>query len=115
MTEGSAALERGEELAQSVTTRAAAEKPLLRTARAGVDKTHSLCDVASRRTADRLPTIILVGQDLDSRSFLPQIGELCQLGGSVDDILAVLDAAPEAGRIGPLIARVSHGTDRHAS
>jgi hypothetical protein len=76
------ALQRGEELAGSVTTRAAGEMVLLLTGRAGVGKTHLLCDVASRRTAAGLPAILLLGQDFDGRSFLPQVGEMSQLGGS---------------------------------
>ncbi len=59
-------------------------------------KTHLLCDVASRRITDGLPTILLLGQDFDGRSLLSQIGELSQLGGSLEDVLAVLDAASEA-------------------
>jgi hypothetical protein len=86
----------GSNFARSATTRAAGEKLLLLTGRAGVGKTHLLCDVASRRIADGLPTILLLGQDFDGRPFLLQIGELSQLGRSLDDILAVLDAASEA-------------------
>jgi len=55
-----------------------------------------LCDIASRRIADGLPTIVLLGQDLDGRPLLPQIGEVSQLDGSLDDVLGVLDAASEA-------------------
>ena len=95
------ALRRGDELARSAVSQAAASKFLLLTGRAGVGKTHLMCDVARRRVADGRPTILLLGQDFDSRSFLPQIGELSQLGGSLDDMLAVLDAASEAaGRVG---------------
>ncbi len=90
------ALRRGEQLVRSVTTRAAGERLLLLTGRTGVGKTHVLCDVASRRIAFGLPTILLLGQDFDGRSLLPQIGDLSQLGGSADDVLAVLDAASEA-------------------
>ena len=91
-----AALRRGEQLARSATTRAAGEKLLLLTGRAGVGKTHLLCDVASQRIADGLPTILLLGQDFDDRSLLMQIGELSQLGRSPDDVLGVLDSASEA-------------------
>jgi len=90
------ALRQGEQLARSATTRAARENLLLLTGRAGVGKTHLLCDVAGRRVADGLPTIFLLGQDFDGRSLLPQIGELSQLGGSLADVLTVLDAASEA-------------------
>jgi hypothetical protein len=95
------AVRRGEELARSATTRAAREKVLVLTGRAGVGKTHLLCDVASRRIAERRPTVLLLGQEFDGRSLLPQIGELTGLGGSADDIFAVLDAAAEtAGHMG---------------
>jgi hypothetical protein len=90
------ALRRGEELTRNSITRAAGDKLLLVTGRAGVGKTHLLCDVASRRISGGLPTILLLGQDFDGRSLLPQIGELSQLGGSLDEVLAVLDAAAEA-------------------
>ena len=44
---------------------------------------------------------LLLGQDFDGRSLLLQIGELSQLGSSLDDVLAVLDAASEtAGCVG---------------
>jgi len=90
------ALRRAEQLAHAATTRAARAKVLLLVGRAGVGKTHLLCDVATRRIAEGRPTILLLGQDFDGRSLLPQIGELAQLGGSLDDVLAVLDAAAEA-------------------
>ena len=86
----------GWELARSAVTRGAAEKVLLLTGRAGVGKTHLLCDAARRRIEDGLPTILLLGQDFDGRSLLAQAGELSQLGATPDDVLAVLDAASEA-------------------
>lgn len=55
------ALRRGEQLAGSATTRAASEKLLLLTGRAGTGKTHLLCDVASRRIGAGCPTILLLG------------------------------------------------------
>lgn len=107
------ALRRGEQLARSATAQAAAEKLLLLTGRAGVGKTHLLCDVAGRRFADGLPAILLLGQDFDGRSFLPQIGELSQLGRSLDDVLAVLDAASEAaGCIGLLMIDALNESER---
>ena len=83
-------------LAGSAVTRGAAEKALLLTGRAGVGKTHLLCDAARRRIEDGMPTILLLGQDFDGRSLLAQAGELSQLGAMPDDVLAVLDAASEA-------------------
>jgi hypothetical protein len=90
------ALRRGEQLAHAAATRAARDKALLVTGRGGVGKTHLFCDVATRRNGEGRPTILLLGQDLDGRSLLAQIGELTQLGGALDDVLAVLDAAAEA-------------------
>ena len=83
-------------LAGSAVTQGAAEKALLLTGRAGVGKTHLLCDAARRRIEDGMPTILLLGQDFDGRSLLAQVGELSQLGAMPDDVLAVLDAASEA-------------------
>ena len=98
------ALQEGDQLARGVIALAAAEKRLLLTGRAGVGKTHLLCDLATRRTANGLPTVLLLGEDFDARALLSQPGELSRLGGSVDDVLAVLDAASEAaGCIGLFI------------
>ncbi|MBX7110589.1 MAG: ATP-binding protein [Dehalococcoidia bacterium] len=90
------ALWQARELANAAATHAARDKVLLVTGRAGVGKTHLLCDVATRRTADGYPTVVLLGQDFDGRSLLSQISERTQLGGTLDDILGVLDAAAEA-------------------
>jgi len=92
----SSALWRGVELARAAGTRAARDRVLLLTGRAGVGKTHLLCDVATHRILDGQPTILLLGQDFDGRSLLDQIGERTQLGGSPEDVLAVLNAAAEA-------------------
>ena len=90
------ALGRGEQLGHSATSRAAREKVLLLKGRAGVGKTHLLCDVATHRIEAGRPTILLLGQDFDGRSLLPQVAEQTQLGASCADALAVLDAASEA-------------------
>ncbi|MEU4198013.1 hypothetical protein AB0E69_39385 [Kribbella sp. NPDC026611] len=80
-------------------TQAAQSGRLLLTGRAGTGKTHLFCDVASRRIADGSPTLIVLGQDFDGRPLLRQIGDLVQLDGTLDEVLAVLDAAGEvAGR-----------------
>ena len=92
----SAAIEQGISLAGSAMTRAAAERVLLLTGQAGAGKTHLLCDTALRRTADGLPTILLLGQDFDVRSLLGQVAQLSQLGETTGDVLALLDAASEA-------------------
>lgn len=80
----------------SAETQAARAGRLLMTGRAGMGKTHLFCDVASSRIEAGLPTLVMLGQDFDSRSLLPQIGEHVGLEGTLDDVLGVLDAAGEA-------------------
>ena len=107
------ALREAEQLAGSTLTRAASERRLVVTGRAGVGKTHLLCDVAARCVSDGRPTLLLFGQDFDGRSLLPQIGELTQLGGSADEVVAVLDAAGQAaGGIGLLIIDALNESER---
>lgn len=83
-------------LLQSADSDAARDGRVLMTGRAGVGKTHLFCDVASRRVAGGLPTMIVLGQDFDAGKILPQIGELAQIDGTLDEVLTVLDAAGEA-------------------
>lgn len=90
------ALWQAEQLARSALTRAASMKSLVVTGRAGVGKTHLLCDVAVRRLSEGRPTLLLLGQDFDGRSLLPQVGELTQLGGSAESVIASFDAAAQA-------------------
>ncbi|GAA2388681.1 ATP-binding protein [Dactylosporangium salmoneum] len=102
--DASGALERAGDLERAAAGRAARARALLLVGRAGVGKTHLLCDVARARLADGRPTILIAGQDFDGRALLPQLAEMTQLGGSADDVLAVLDAAAEAtGCIGLLM------------
>ncbi|MBD8660750.1 ATP-binding protein [Frigoribacterium sp. CFBP 8754] len=90
------ALGRGQQLVDSVATQAAQTNEMLLVGGAGVGKTHLLCDVARKRVAAGRPTVMILGQDFDGRSLFAQVGELSGLGGSVDEVLAVLDAAAEA-------------------
>ncbi|MFC8532057.1 NACHT domain-containing protein [Nocardia sp. NPDC057227] len=83
-------------LMRSTETEAARTGQLLVIGRSGVGKTHLFCDVAQRRNAAGLPTLVVLGQDFDTRPLLAQIGELVQLDGSLDDVLAVFDAAGQA-------------------
>jgi hypothetical protein len=107
------ALWRASQLARSAMTRAADEKLLLVSGHAGVGKTHLMCDVSAARTAEGRPTLLLLGQDFDSRALLPQIGELTQLGGSYQDVLEVLDASAEAAScIGLLIIDALNESER---
>ncbi|MGU3587413.1 NACHT domain-containing protein [Rhodococcus sp. C26F] len=99
-------------LSESPDTEAARVGRLLMTGRAGVGKTHLFCDVATRRIAAGLPTLVALGQDFDANKLLPQIGELVQIDGNLDEVLKVLDAAGEAsGNLAMLmIDAVNEGT-----
>ncbi len=102
--QSSKALDRAEQLAASASTRAARDKVLLVTGRAGTGKTHLLCDIAARRTRENSPTVFVFGQDFDTGTLLPQLSNLTQLGASLESILSVLDAAAEAaGQMGLLL------------
>ncbi|MFC5004166.1 ATP-binding protein [Dactylosporangium cerinum] len=90
------ALDRADRLEDAEPARAARQRSLLLVGRAGVGKTHLLCDVARTRLADGRPTILVAGQDFDGRAPLPQLAEMTQLSGSAEDVLAALDAAAEA-------------------
>jgi hypothetical protein len=107
------ALGRSQQLISSSATRGAQTRELLLTGGAGVGKTHLLCDVARRRITAGHPTVMILGQDFDARSLLTQVGELSNLGGSVDDVLPVLDAAAEAsGSMGLLIIDAVNESER---
>lgn len=80
----------------SVEANAARRGQLLMTGRAGVGKTHLFCDAATRRIAAGMPTLIALGQDFDTRTLLPQLGERLGLDGTLEEILDVLDASGEA-------------------
>lgn len=84
-------------LLESADTHAAQDGRILMTGRAGVGKTHLFCDVASRRVAAGRPTVVALGQDFEAgKPLLPQIGDLAQIDGTLDEVLRVLDAAGEA-------------------
>lgn len=88
------------EHAYSVTMGAAARAAnaglVLLSGRAGVGKTHLLCDVAARRIADGLPTVLLHGGDFDSTNLRVQLPQLAGFEGTLEDFVAVLAAAGEA-------------------
>lgn len=94
--DATAALGMARQLCVSVATAAASRGELLLTGRAGVGKTHLLCDVSKNRIAAGLPTVMILGQDFDARNLLAQVPELAELPGSVDELLALLNAAAEA-------------------
>lgn len=100
-------------LLRSPDTEAARVGRLLMTGRAGVGKTHLFCDVATRRIAAGLPTLVALGQDFDASKLLPQIGELVQIDGNLEEVLKVLNAAGEAsGNLAMLmIDAVNEGTN----
>jgi hypothetical protein len=107
------AVRRTHRFAGSEAARAAQERILLLTGRAGSGKTHLLCDAAERRTASGAPTVLLLGQDFSSKSLLSQVGELSQLGGTLDEVLGTLDAASEAsGCMGLLMIDALNESER---
>ncbi len=66
---------------------------------AGSGKSHVLGQTASRRVHEGLPTIVVLGQDLDVAPFWPQLGGLLGLEGkTAEDILGVLNATGERKR-----------------
>ncbi|NQW87682.1 MULTISPECIES: hypothetical protein [unclassified Frigoribacterium] len=94
---------------------AARDGQLLMTGRAGVGKSHLLCDVARRRVEANRPTIMILGQDFDDRSLLPQIPELAETASSTDELLMLLDAAAEAtGNTSLLIIDAVNESDKPA-
>ena len=61
---------------------------------AGSGKSHSIGQAATRRVEDRLPTIVILGQDLAGNPFWPQLAGILGIdGNTADDILGVLDSA----------------------
>ena len=107
------AIWRGKRLARAAVTHAARERVLLLVGRGGAGKTHLLCDAAVRRIAEGRPTVFLLGQDFDNRSLLSQMSDLTQLGGSLDDVLAVLDSSAEAiGCVGLFIIDALNESER---
>lgn len=94
-------------------TTAARRGILVMTGRAGVGKTHLFCDVASRRIGAGQPTVVILGQDFDATTLLPQLGKLAQIDGSLDEVLQVLDAAGEAAGCAAMlmIDAINEGAD----
>lgn len=90
------ALEEAEQLATGIATQASNAGKLLLTGRAGVGKSHLLCDMARSRINSGLPTLMVLGQDFDQRSLLVQLPDLVEMDGSVDGLLSILNAAAEA-------------------
>lgn len=101
-------------LLRTADTQAARDGRVLMTGRAGVGKTHLFCDVASRRVAAGRPTVVVLGQDFEAgKTLLPQIGELAQIDGTLDEVLSVLDAAGEAAGCSAMLMvdAVNEGTE----
>jgi len=61
----------------------------------GVGKTHLLCDVARKRLAAGLPTVMLLGQQFRTGDPWRQILDLLQLDCSRDELLGALSSAAE--------------------
>lgn len=90
------ALETARRLCASPATAAACRGALLLTGRAGVGKTHLLCDASKRRISTGLPTVMILGQDFETATLITQVPELAELPGTIDDLLSLLNAAAEA-------------------
>jgi hypothetical protein len=69
----------------------------------GTGKTHLLCDVARSRNDRNLPTLIVCGQQFDSRERLLQISELVHFSGQPAELLPALEAAAEAANSTALV------------
>lgn len=80
----------------SSATQAAYSSELLIIGKAGVGKTHLLCEMSRKRISTGLPTLCLLGQDFSSQNLLPQIPVNAEIDGKVDEVLSLLDAAGEA-------------------
>lgn len=107
------ALWQARELADSPQTHAANTKRLVITGRAGTGKTHLFCDVASRRLDEGRPTLLLLGQDFDTRNLLSQFAEIIQLDGPAEAAIACFAAAAEAsGHLGLVMIDALNESDR---
>ncbi len=76
---------------------------LLVVGEAGTGKTHLLCDVATRRTQEGSPTVMLFGQQFAPGEPWSQILQQLDLHCSVDDFLGALHAAAETSNARALI------------
>jgi hypothetical protein len=94
--DANAALYNAQRLSASPATAAAIRGELLLTGRAGVGKSHLLCDAAMQRVAEGRPTVMVLGQDFDGRNLLTQLPELAETPENVDGLLGLLNAAAEA-------------------
>lgn len=88
----------------SNTTVPAQNNELLIVGKAGVGKTHLLCDASKRRIDAGYPTIMIFGQDFTDRPLMTQIPEIAELGNSTDELFAILDAAGKANHCIALLA-----------
>lgn len=69
---------------------------LLLVGSAGTGKTHLLCDVAKRRTSDKLPTVLLLGKHFTQQEPWSQIIRHLGLSCTRDEFLGALEAAAQA-------------------
>jgi hypothetical protein len=68
---------------------------------AGCGKSHLVADVATERIADDLPSLLLLGQHLDSGLVDPQLVQMMRLGTlTLSDALQALDVAARVRRQG---------------
>lgn len=102
------------EEAASPAASAANTHAVLLNGEAGHGKTHLLFDVAERRIAAKLPTVILLGGQFTKGDPWTQVLQLLQVDCKRDEFLGALDAAAEGQRSRALILidALNEGDDR---
>jgi hypothetical protein len=92
-----------EEFSESSPSEVAGRPAMLLTGEAGSGKTHLLCDVARLRVDAKLPTIVVLGQQLGRSDVWRQILERLGLRCTRDEFLGALESIAEAKNCRALI------------
>ncbi|MEV0406639.1 hypothetical protein [Actinoallomurus sp. NPDC050550] len=90
------------------------QRAVLITGTGGSGKTHLLCDLAKKRTATGLPTLIALGEQFEKGPIDAELSRIIGFNGPPGQLLATFDAACQtAGEIGLLIIdALNEATDR---
>ncbi|MEU4218257.1 hypothetical protein [Actinoplanes sp. NPDC026623] len=92
------------ELTASRGWRSFGEAAVLVTGTGGAGKTHLLCDLATARTANDHPTIIVLGEHFERGPIETDLGRIIGFTNPADQLLATFDVACQtAGEIGLVI------------